>query len=591
MKLLLCFASVALAFAGQTRDAPARPPTTGTALIAGVIVTDEPSPKPIRQARVTLNNLDRTVGRTVATDDEGRFVFSALPANRYALEATKPAFLRVEYGAKRPGRAGTPVTVADGQQLTNLTMKMTRGGVIAGVVRDQNGLPAPGVTVSVMQYIWRDGERVLAGAGTGSNATDDRGRYRTYGLPAGELIVVAKLDMFSVPMSGGVSVRETRPGDVQRAIQQATAGGRSATPASPSQPERTATVAYAPVFYPGTADPAGALPIVLAPGQVRDDIDLQLQLVPTGKIEGVISIPSGVPSSNVSVSVTRSQVQTTLGQFAGMNAATPGRDGSYRILGVAAGNYAVTARATTSYEPASAGTQPAPLTYWAATDVTVDGRDLNVPLTLQPGLTMSGRLAFDGASPVPASGSRVQMYVRRGSESSVIALTIGITQDGRFSVPGLVPARYRVAGLSPLPGWVLKSAVAEGRSVLDGPLEIRPGQDITDAVLTFTDRPSKLTGALQDTAGRPATDYFIIVFPTDKSYWTPGAFRIRQARPANDGTFEVANLPAGDYFIGALTDVESGEWFEPAFLDALAPVAWRVSIADGRTTVQNLKIG
>jgi hypothetical protein len=51
-----------------------------------------------------------------------------------------------------------------------------------------------------------------------------------------------------------------------------------------------------------------------------------------------------------------------------------------------------------------------------------------------------------------------------------------------------------------------------------------------------------------------------------------------------------SNLPAGDYLIGAVTDVESYQWFEPAFLDQLAATAAKFSLGPGEKKVQNLSI-
>ena len=84
----------ALSAAQQTaRDLPAQP-ITGTALIAGVVVTDERTPQLARKVRVTLNSVDRGApGRTTTTDDAGRFVFLDLPAGRFNLTASKQGYL------------------------------------------------------------------------------------------------------------------------------------------------------------------------------------------------------------------------------------------------------------------------------------------------------------------------------------------------------------------------------------------------------------------------------------------------------------------------------------------------------------------
>ena len=59
------------------------------------------------------------------------------------------------------------------------------------------------------------------------------------------------------------------------------------------------------------------------------------------------------------------------------------------------------------------------------------------------------------------------------------------------------------------------------------------------------------------------------MFPANKAYWVPQSRRILSTRPGSDGHFKFPNLPAGDYLIAAVTDVEQGEWYDPAFLAQL----------------------
>ena len=118
-------------------------------------------------------------------------------------------------------------------------------------------------------------------------------------------------------------------------------------------------------------------------------------------------------------------------------------------------------------------------------------------------------------------------------------------------------------------GWALKGAIAGGRDISDSPIEIRAGVDVPDVVVTFTDQPSELTGMVIDGAGRPTPDFPIIVFSTDRSYWTLGSRRVQTARPASDGKYKVTGLPAGEYFVCAVTAVDRTEVYDPAFLGQL----------------------
>jgi hypothetical protein len=91
--------------------------------------------------------------------------------------------------------------------------------------------------------------------------------------------------------------------------------------------------------------------------------------------------------------------------------------------------------------------------------------------------------------------------------------------------------------------------------------------------------------------GRAATDYSILVFSADRTYWTPGSRRIRMMRPGTDGGFSAKGLPPGEYFLAALTDLEPGEWNDPILLGQIAASAIKVTLRDGEMTTQNMRIG
>ena len=135
--------------------------------------------------------LPGTDGRTAVTDDAGRFVFTGLPAGRYNLIVMmKRGWTRMPYGAKAPGRPGTPIPVAAGEGAT-ITMRVPRPAVIAGTVLDEHGQPQGGLVMRVMQYRYTSGERRLVAAPATSFGPDERGQYRIFGLAPGDYYVVA----------------------------------------------------------------------------------------------------------------------------------------------------------------------------------------------------------------------------------------------------------------------------------------------------------------------------------------------------------------------------------------------------------------
>jgi hypothetical protein len=164
--------------------------------------------------------------------------------------------------------------------------------------------------------------------------------------------------------------------------------------------------------------------------------------------------------------------------------------------------------------------------------------------------------------------------------------------DQTFAFAGVPPGRYRVnsvvPGLSPL--WALKSARLNGHDALDEAFEVN-GADLSGLTITLTDQITQINGSLEDATGRPAPDYYVIVFPVDQKYWTQNSRRIKTARPGNDGKYIIRGLPAGTYRIGAVTDVESNDWFEPWFLQQLLPASAEVTLGEGERKIFPLKIG
>jgi hypothetical protein len=53
----------------------------------------------------------------------------------------------------------------------------------------------------------------------------------------------------------------------------------------------------------------------------------------------------------------------------------------------------------------------------------------------------------------------------------------------------------------------------------------------------------------------------------------------------------VRGVPAGEYYLAALTDLESGEWNDPALLDRLIQSSIKVTLRDGEVTTQDVRIG
>ena len=580
----------------------AKPQAAGTASVTGTIVTDETDPRPLRRVRVGLTSSDRRVGRTTVTDDAGRFSFAGLPAGRFLLTATKSGYVTTSFGARRPNRPGTAIGVADGQRITGLTLRMPRGAVITGIVTDQNGDPMSGASVTAMRYAYAGGGRTLLP--TGPSTADDRGHYRIWGLAAGEYVISANIGTAQA-LRADQEITRTTDADVKRALSELNTGpatgGQESSVATPRATNRT--VGYAAVYYPGTFSAPQATAITVAAGEERSGVDFPLLLVPTAKLEGTVSIPEGVNQKTIAAQLIANNPHGFMLDM--FRRATVAGDGSFTFASVPPGNYtiAVTAQSgapglglRAGQMPAGPMTPPAP-SHWAMADVAMDGQDISgVSLQLQPGLIVSGRVEFDGTR-TPPDVTRIRLSMMQPMSQGMVALGVSSVQPdatGAFTIRGITPGSYRLSASIPTLGtetqaWQLKSATINGRDTLDVPFELRAGAD--DAVVTFTDKATELTGTVQDAAGQPAPEYHIVVFSADKSHWVTTSRRIRYVRPGADGKFQVPNLPPGEYLVAAVNDIEPGEWFDPAVLDQLSRTAIALALVEGEKKVQDLKLG
>ena len=569
------------AIAGQVRErAPAQ---TGTASITGRVMSDTQPARPLRRAIVTLNTAERTIGRTAVADDQGRFTIANLPAGRYLLTASKRGWVTMAYGARASGRPGRSVALADGERVT-ANMQLPRGAVITGVVLDQSGQPLQGAILRVLRYAYafNTGERRLVSAAATSWGPDDRGAYRIYGLAPGEYYIAV-----SSPLMPFVTQRSelhlTSDVDVQEA-QRAVQSG----PGTPIADVPQRAVSVAPVFYPGTGVMAQATPVTLRAGEERGGVDFTVQYIGSGRVSGTIQGPDGPASTSARVFlITNNPSMPDLG-FGGTRSASVDSQGKFDFADVTPGPYILAAHVATPSEAPGAG--PSRIMH-ALAEIDAQGTDIpGLTLLLEDGFAVSGMVRFDGsATPPPFSALRVTLSAVQAANPVTISSgnMNNVGADGRFTLTGVTAGRYRLTIIPPAP-WLVRSAMIGDQDSLDLPVDIR--QSIADAVITLTDRPSELSGRIETVTGA-AADYSIVLFPENRAMWVAPARRIQTVKTAVDGTFSFRNVPPGDYRIGAVDDVEQGEWYDPAFLQRLLPASMKVSIVEGEKKVQDIRVG
>ena len=574
----------------QTRDTT----TVHTAMISGTVTTDDGVNAPLRRARVTLKGPDVLTERTIVTGDDGTFQFPELAAGRYALSAAKEAYLTTEYRATLPGSSGVPIVLTAGAKLSDVSIRLTRGSVIAGRVSWMDGTPLSNRAVSILKSRVFKGQRILTlldvpaarmDEGNYTRLSDDQGNYRIYGLPPGEYVVAVGLEGRE-PHGGKWHI--TTPEEMERAK----AGMSTSKPPVigailPSARNDLGSFQYAPVYYPGTTLASEAGLVRLGRSEERDGVDLQLMLTKTAAIGGTVTDGRGGAVVHAVVQVISAEPQVR--QSSGATVA-PLSNGEFHQIGLSPGRYIIEARTL----PNSA-TVTGERREWAQADVVVTGEDIQgLRLMLQPCATIAGRVVVDGASIPPVEVTLTPELSLEGSWISVRTVT---ARNGHFEFTDVVPGRYRLSATLTCPasanatGLFFDGSTVGGREATDAPFELMSSQSISDAVAAFTNQPSRLSGVLVAAELQPAVDYFIVAFPPESAFWFWESRRIRVQHVATDGSFEIAGLPAGEYALAATTSLDPGDEFDPSFLQQLLAQSVRISIKKGAGTIQNLRIG
>jgi uncharacterized protein (DUF2141 family) len=635
--LVLTSASAA-AQSQRDRQVPARDrgvaPVVGTGIIAGVVVTADERAQPVRRASVMLTSGVAAVPRTAVTDDEGRFQFTGLPAGNYTLVGQKPAWVTSIYGSRSvTDSQGIPIAVVDGQRVEGLRLVMGRGAVVAGTVRFASGVPASGIAIQVLRVRTADGRR-QASITAAPAQTDDQGAYRVFGLPAGDYVVQARSQSFMNPggLNRQVTEAEVRWGDQQLAQAKALA----ATSAAPEPaPAPGPTVTYSAVYFPGTAFLSDAAIVTVAAGTERSGVDFVMPPVPTGRVSGLVLMPDGSPAASASVALElEGGDNDMMALMSGVGRTSTARDGRFAISNVTPGQYKISVRAIPRRGAApDAGSVEAmitearaalgpmgallggenPSTLWATDAVAVNGQDVG-PLTVQlrDGLTIEGTVVLEGGGPPPDATSLRIAVAAPPSGDPVMALVSRMMSsagavpaaDGTFVVRGLIPGTYGMTlsgksmrqnslipgGTPSKQGWVVKSIRWRSQDLADTGVDIQKDGGLTGVVVTLTDKPAELSGTVTDAAGRPTGAFPIVVYAADRGFWRAGSRRVVQAQPASDGQFSVIGLPAGDYYVAAVTRLEPGDLENRQFLEDLVPSAIRLSLTEGQKKTQDLKL-
>jgi protocatechuate 3,4-dioxygenase beta subunit len=543
--LVVLIATVPSRGQAPARDTPT--PAKGTASIRGRVV--DATGKPLSRVEIRAGNGTGTQANGL-TDGDGRYDLNELPAGTYTVNATKANYVRTAWGEARPEGPGKRITLADGQKLDNVNLSLKRGGVVTGKIVDEFGDPVTDVFVTAMRYQYIQGQRRLTQNGRGG-ATNDIGEYRLYGLSPGQYYISATLRNVGFNMG-------TDSGD------------------------RTG---YAATFYPGTGNVAEAQRLTIAAGQTATGINLALLPIQTSKVSGTAVDAEGKPLGNAMIMVAQRLGATMMSNMG--SAVRP--DGKFTINNLTPGDYTLRVNGPTGES--------------ASIDVTVTGGDINdVQLVVAKPSTIRGRIVFadSATSAGPPKPTAIDLGAWRDwAIGQQVRSQAKIKDDGTFEISlqaGHVLIRGALSTPTPpvSPGvpaqaWRLNRVIANDLDVSDTGIDVPPAGTIDNVVVEMTNHSNEVSGRVTDADGNVVRDVFVIVYAQDPVHWTIQTRHLSVARPGLDDLFHV-RLLAGDYYVVAMSDVETNAWTDPEFLTAARERATKFSIADGEKKTIDLPL-
>jgi hypothetical protein len=643
--------------AGRQGGAPPPPPPPATAVIVGQVVSGN-STDGVTESIVTLTRMGgapvagagggRQTGpatpfpaRRVMTGADGRFVFHSLPPGTYQVSVTRDGYaaqpsmnqsasaamgLAARFSS---GAAQERVTLSEGEIAGDLRLRLWQHGVITGIVLDEAGEPAIGVSVQAARRVMVAGAPRFVPVNPEARA-DDRGVYRIPSLPPGDYIVMVPQTQVTMPASimDGL-IQAAASGDQAAAIgplmeimssginpgaalgtglRLGTLMVASTTGTVPVPGDDGALFAYQTVFYPGITTPGQASVITLAAGEERGGVGFQLRLIRTMRVGGTVLRPDGAPYPNLGVRLLASADPSAPDAPIDVANTVTDAQGKFTFHAVPPGEFVV--RALMQPRPGLPGMAAAAMAdgpwmptalfggsnqemLFAELPVTLSGADVdNLTMQMREGTRFTGRIEFESVS-----GREPPAQVNPSLMLTPVDDTGGgpfrnqpeqlVRKDSQVTTRGYPPGRYTVA--SNLAGWQLKSATLGGVDVLDAPLVVgdRPAGTL---VLTFVDRLSTVTGTVTANSEAERTDSSVILFPADHRAWVARgmvARRLHTAAVDRDGGFSMTNVPPGAYLIAAIARSDEGDAQDPAFFERLAPVSTRLTV-DTTTPAQAL---
>jgi 5-hydroxyisourate hydrolase-like protein (transthyretin family) len=428
------------------------------------------------------------------TNEDGTYRINNIAYGTYQVMPVAPALVPFDRNRERR----QTLTITDGDNVENIDFDLVRGGVITGRVTDADGRALVEMSVS-LRFVAQPNQYGMYDDLHGQ--TDDRGKYRIFGIRAGRYKVAVD-------------------------------DPRRFSRGAPSLPV---------TYFPDVQDSDKAATVDVVEAGEAANIDIKVgPPPPLFSISGRVIDESGQPLPKVSIRLARiiTYDANRTSSESGDNGAVSDQRGRFRLANLQAGKY----------ELSTYGEQGSDLQWQAPVKIDVINSDVtDLVVKMARGALVSGTVVFEGTKPAAEMMQRLSVMVYANSETGGFSWAQGgsVRPDGSFVIGGLrsgsisfqVGSGARNGGFTPL--RVERDGVVQPNAI-----QIQGTDHITGLRLFVTHSSGSISGVVKITNGPlPAGAQLSVELsrPGEKNF---GDGRVEvDAR----GHFLVDGLAAGSY--------------------------------------------
>jgi hypothetical protein len=496
---------------------------TAPAIVEGQVVSATTG-QPVRKATVQLLHpgatpFDRDV-MSVVSDDSGRFKLDNVAPGNYGLSSSRTGYV----SETRFNTRNQTIKLGPGQRVSDILIKLTPQGIIAGSVLDEDGDPIS--AVAVVLYRDRGSRTQMRLAQAGSASGDAEGHFVLTGVTPGRYYLAA------YQFQSRLQITRTLDREPQEN--------------------------YVLTYYPNSVDAATAVALEILPGTEFRSAEIRMRKARTFRISGkVVNWPADSPA------LTLSLIRVGGAEIDGP-ASSRVRQDSFEFNNVLPGSYVIRSGAPRTFNERTGESRLLPL--FCRFPVTIRDEDVSgISIELRPVTRISGIVKVEDGRALDSAPSINFSPIDGGS-----GRTVRPGRDGTFELTNLGPDQYRI-GTSRLPKEMyLKSIRVRGQEVSPSLLDLTEG-DPGEIQILLSPKAADIRGTVRDEKGE-------LVPSAGVALWSKSERPPVSIISDGNGMFEIGSLPPDDYYIAAQ---EQGDFGVPDLRPPSDALARPVTLHEG----------